>query len=266
MKVKSLTILVMAAFAVMLLSLPAHALYTGTVDVEINGFGANAGVGVWVSSDDDYDPTKFWTYEKRYSCAASGVYNYTKLGSTGEGNFLPDDFGGFCVELGAPRKNGTYDLVMPKDGPDPGTYSGGAMGTDKADLLRKLWGMAFEKAWYADESTQSQANKDAAEAFGVAVWEIVHERSGVYDVTNGSFLVTPWSWECQVNLGSDYVNQLIADAEQYGGSLPVLRIMTMCPTEDNGQDILVEIPEPGSVSMIAFSLMGMLVFFRRRRG
>lgn len=264
MRVRSLTILIMAAFAVMLFALPARALYTGTVDVEINGFGANAGVGVWVSCDDDYDPTKFWTYEKRYTCVTSGMYNYTKLGSTGEGNFLPDEFGGFCVELDAPRKNGTYNLVMPEDGPIPGDCGGGAMGTDKADLLRKLWGMAFDKAWYAPEGTQSQANNDAAEAFGIAVWEIVHERSGGYDVTDGSFMVSPLSWDCQINLGKDYVNQLIADAEQYGGPLPVLRIMSMWDREENGQDILVEIPEPGSVSMIAFGLVGMLVFFRRR--
>jgi hypothetical protein len=263
---KSLTILVMAAFAVMLFALPAHALYTGTVDVEIDGFGANAGVGMWVSCDDDYDPANPQTYEKKYLCVTSGIYSYIKLGSTGEGNFLPDRFGGFCVELDAPRENGTYNLIMPEDGPDPGVCAGGAMGTDKAELLRKLWGMAFDKAWYAPEATQSQANKDAAEAFGVAVWEIVHERSGLYDVTDGSCMVSPYIWDCQVNLGTDYVNQLIADAEQYGGPLPTLRIMSMCPTEENGQDILVEIPEPGSVSMIAFGLVGLLAFFRRRQG
>jgi len=260
-KMKGLTILTVTALAGMLFSLQAYAVYTGTVDLELNGYGAGGRVAFWASNDDNYDPTQYWTYEARFSSAQAGIYNQVKLSSTGEGDLLPDRFGGFCVEIGQQRMDGKYNVAFPKDAPDPGEYSGGAMGQEKATLLRKMWSMAFDDAWYERDYLQTAANNQAAEAFGVAVWEIVHERSDIYDVTDGSFLVSPWLWEDQVDLGNDYVNNLIADAMNYDGPLANLRVLT----SPEGQDILVEVPEPSTTVLMGSGLLMALGLFRRRK-
>jgi hypothetical protein len=264
---KKLTLLLLCFFTILICSLPANAVTVlGTIQIEENGLGACGKVGFWASTNDTYNPSNENSYEIRQSDVYCGVYDFTKISGTGEADLIPDEFGAVCVDVSQYRKNGNFNILMPEDAPDQNSYPGGPIGSGKADLLCKLWGMAFDDAWLAPYSTQSSDNKKNAEAFGFAVWEVVNERSGIYNVGSGSFMVAPSWYGKQLDLGNLYANQLIADAMNYTGEKADLRIITNAC----GQDFLVEvedheIPEPSAAFMIGTGVFGILAFLRKRR-
>jgi hypothetical protein len=264
---RKLSILTFVFLCVLLFSVSVKATTVlGTINMNENGLGACGKVGFWASTNDTYSPSNEYSYEIRQSDVYCGVYNFLKISGTGEADLIPDGFGAVCVDVGQYRRNGTFNIIMPEEAPDQNSYPGGPIGTAKADLLSKLWGMAFDDAWLGNYSSQSDINKKNAEAFGFAVWEIVNERSGVYDVANGSFMVAP-TWDGkQLDLGNSNVNQLIMDAVNYTGAKADLRVVTNAC----GQDFLVEveggeIPEPGALFMTLAGVFGILTLVRKRR-
>jgi len=263
-KVSVVAFLCLVATAFVAPSMAATVL--GTIEIEENGLGACGKVGFWASTNDSYNPSYQSTYEIKEDDVYCGVYNFQKISGTGDADLISELFGAVCVDVGQYRRNGDFHILNPEDAPDQNSYPGGPIGSEKADILSKLWGMAFDEGWLGNYSSQSSDNKKKAEAFGFAVWEIVNERSSFFDVARGSFKINS-SWDAkQLDLGNSYVNQLIEDAINYTGEKTDLRIITNAC----GQDFLVEvedgeIPEPGSVFMIAAGMLGMLGIMKRRK-
>ena len=176
----------------------------------------------------------------------TGVYSWTNAGGTGLGAMVPN--WGFCIELIQGPYNGWQDVVPLNEASDSTP-----MGTTKANYIRELWGRDFDPAW------TTGANRQLAEAFGAALWEIIYETDPVWDVTSGTgFHATGIEQAATANL---WLSQLDGDPAYFATNL----VATSSPY---GQDYLIQspgsviIPEPMTVIMLSLGALSML---RRRK-
>jgi hypothetical protein len=168
----------------------------------------------------------------------TGVYSWTNAGGTGLGTEVPN--WGFCIELTQEPYTGWQDVVPLDEASTP-------IGTTKANYIRELWGRDFDPTWITG------ANRQMAEAFGVALWEIIYETDPVWDVTSGTgFYATGIEQAATANL---WLSQLDGDTAYFANNL----VATSSPY---GQDYLVQIPEPMTVIMLG---LGALTVVRRRK-
>ena len=121
------------------------------------------------------------------------------------------------------------------------------MGMTKANYIRELWGRDFDPAWATGANTQM------AEAFNACIWEIIYETDPVWDVTSGTgFYATGIEQAATANL---WLSQLNGDTNYFANNL----VATSTP---DGQDYVVQIPEPATLSLLA---VGAAAFLRRRK-
>jgi len=232
--------------AVCVLVLPFAAARANTVDIVHDGYGA-------------YDVTLFWGAGYDGFDAMSGVYRLNKTGSTGTGDTWKNGLiPGFCIELQepAPKMTTTYSVVMPEDVYN--SYTGETLGTLKANYLRELWARYYDPAW-ASGSYTAQDNR-AAQAFAVAVWEIIYEKlpdspSG-WDVTiDGTAGLGGFRAE---NLDVETANKWLHSLTG-GGAKADLRVVVSC----GGPEYLVAVPEPATALLLG--LGGLFTVAGRRR-
>ncbi|MGD0573537.1 MAG: PEP-CTERM sorting domain-containing protein [Sedimentisphaerales bacterium] len=199
----------------------------GTVDVE-NHNNALSDIGtVWGGGLSDVT-------------GYTGVYSWNITGGTGLGTAVPD--WGFCIELTQGPYNGWQDVVPLEEADSPTP-----IGITKANYIRELWGRDFNPAW------TTGADKQMAEAFGAAIWEIIYETDPVWNVTSGTgFYATGIEQAATANL---WLSQLDGDPAYFANNL----VATSSP---DGQDYVVQIPEPFTVIMLGF---GALSIVRRRK-
>ncbi|MDD5135662.1 MAG: hypothetical protein PHP01_09685, partial [Phycisphaerae bacterium] len=173
-----------------------------------------------------------------------GIYSWTNQGGTGLGQFVPD--WGFCIELTQPPVNGWQEIIPLAEAPLPiEPIYGTPMGPVKADYIRELWGRFFDSDWITG------ADKEFAEAFNVALWEIIYETDSVWDVTSGAgFHATGIQ---QAAVANDWLGQLTGDSAYFENNLVAT---------NDGQDYLVLIPEPLT---IAFLSIGAALILPRRK-
>jgi hypothetical protein len=177
----------------------------------------------------------------------TGVYSWTNAGGTGLGTEVPN--WGFCIELIQGPYNGWQNVVPLNEASDSTP-----MGTTKANYIRELWGRDFDPTW------TTGANRQMAEAFGAALWEIIYETdinplTGKvnWDVTSGTgFHATGIEQAATANL---WLSQLNGDTAYFANNL-------VATSSLYGQDYLIQIPEPMTVIMMGF---GALSVMRRRK-
>jgi len=213
-----------------------------SVTMEHKGFGASDKIKIWGGGHKDKSIT-------------SGVFMFDKTAGTGTGELIDDGLlGGFCVDLRQRVAKGSnvYEVIMPQEGPRPVSLYG--MGEAKAGYLSELWGRYYDESWAAG-GKYSKDQKNKAEAFGAAVWEIVYEDVpgvvGGWDVRtdgtrgSGGFRAT----------GLDYqlANSWLASLDGTG-AMANLRVLS----HDSGQDFLVVVPEPATVALFAIGGVFML--------
>jgi hypothetical protein len=176
--------------------------------------------------------------------AYTGTYSWTNAGGTGLGTQVPN--WGFCIELTQGPYNGWQNVIPLAEAALPGT----PMGTTKANFIRELWGRDFNYNWITNPTT---ANKQLAEAFGAAVWEIIYETGSTWNVTSGTgFHATGIEQAATANL---WLSQLNGNTAYFANNL----VATSTPC---GQDYLVQIPEPATIGLLG---LGSLVLLRRKR-
>ncbi|MFM7783630.1 MAG: PEP-CTERM sorting domain-containing protein, partial [Gammaproteobacteria bacterium] len=113
--------------------------------------------------------------------------------------------------------------------------------------LRKMWG-----TYFADVDTQLEAA-----AFQIAIWELVVDAGGGYDLTSGNFV-----------LGSGQ-NALETKANEYLSGwdawAALLRLQDLGKNAQGGkQDLLVEVPVPGTLALLGIGLAALGAVRRKK--
>jgi hypothetical protein len=174
----------------------------------------------------------------------TGVYSWTTGATTGIGDYVPN--WGFCIELAQDALLGVENVISLNNAPQPAQY-GTPMETTKANYIRELWGRDFDPAW------ATGANKQTAEAFSFAIWEIIYETDPTWDVTSGAGFSTTDLTEGAI--ANTWLSQLNGDPAYFANNLIVI-------SSDTGQDYVVQIPEPATLSLLT---VGAAALLRRRK-
>jgi hypothetical protein len=182
--------------------------------------------------------------------ARAGIYNLTIRSGTTDFSLgdVGDTFLALCVDVANPITTNrvyTWTVVDPSDAPNPTTYSDGHINAAELLALQQLLG-AFPLS--------SVTTDQQAAALQAAVWEIVNESGGIYDVTSGNFIAGGV-------LNTVLANQMLATAASYQGPLPELKALTnRC-----AQDLIVIVPEPATLSILAGGMSVFAFHLRHRR-
>lgn len=234
-------LIVTVVLASVVLTSTASATILGTVNLQ-NHNNALSDVG------------KLWGGGLSGLYAYTGIYSWINAGGTGSGTDVPN--WGFCIELTQGPYTGWQDVIPLNEAPLPAQF-GTPMQTTKADYICELWDKHFDSSWL----TGGTANKQMAEAFGAAVWEIIYETLPAsplsWDVTAGTgFRATGIE---QAAIANDWLHQL-EGITTHSCNL----VATSAPT---GQDYLVQlpktppsVPEPATIVLLG---LGALVLLRK---
>jgi hypothetical protein len=172
--------------------------------------------------------------------AFTGVYSWTNAGGTGLGTAVPD--WGFCIELTQTPYTGWVDVIPLQEAPLPPLY-GSPMGMTKADAIRELWGRNFDSSWITGQ------NRQMAEAFSVAIQEIVYETDPVWNVSSGAGFYVGADVE-QAAIANTWLSELTGNSAYFANNLVAI-------STGDGQDYVVQIPEPATMCLVglgAFAL------------
>jgi hypothetical protein len=146
-----------------------------------------------------------------------------------------------------------------------------AIASDKAALISQLWALHYDHSWEADtliytneyisgEPAGTTENQEAL-AFSFAIYEIIYDYEGNMndlDLAGGRLesRVTKTNPPLSVGVAQSWLNGLV-DPGIYTG--PMAHLISL--SNDDKQDIIVEIPEPATMTML---VLGSLAFLRKR--
>lgn len=114
------------------------------------------------------------------------------------------------------------------------------------------------KALYGQYYSQIQGDSQKTAAFGLAVWELVWEDSGVWDITNGSGFSSPDVSESVSALVNSWLGNL--DISYAAG----VELVQLTPENSDKQSLVTVVPEPASLFIMAAGGMGLLMSRKRK--
>lgn len=199
--------------------------------------------------------------DTRWQSFIAGAVVLSRTGGTAELELLPDasNFIAFCLE---PREsislNSTYTWEVGDLTDAPTSLKG--MSPEQANQIRTVIALAYPT--FGDSLTPLMAV-----AIQVALWEIVEETSGTWDVTSGSIRFRNPS-----EAGALKMAQSLLDTIDQKGPYPDnLFALTL----SGNQDLLIQIartaentshaPEPATLSMLGLGLLALGVTKRKRK-
>ncbi|HLB72528.1 MAG TPA: PEP-CTERM sorting domain-containing protein [Sedimentisphaerales bacterium] len=241
---KKNVVTVLFVAVILYLTSGARACLKNTVEIEHDGYGASGMAELWGGGLNGAN-------------RHAGVYMLDKSGGAGEGDLWDDGWiGVFCIELSqsAPSYPKTYDVVMPQDAQNPTTFLGEKIGSEKAEYLSELWGRFFDEAWVTSESFTAEQNI-AAEAFAVAVWEIIYEdmpeSPTTWDVAvDGT--AGPLGFRCD-DVDISLANGMLHSLDGTGPKADLRAFTNGC-----SQDYIVEVPEPATILLLGLSSLALI--------
>jgi hypothetical protein len=194
-------------------------------------------VSLYADADGMYPP-----YEVVYNGGiVAGHYKQDITAATGSGTYIADPMLGFCIDmLQSPSYGSATYNVVPLPMP---TFIGASITAAKADLLEELWGR-----YYSPTMTGQQAAQ-----FQLAVWEIVFETSGVYDISTGSLRSNDYNWGTNMMLHS------------LDGTGPTANLVALTNLQYQDMITNLAVPAPGVIclSNIGVAAVGWLRSRRR---
>ncbi|MCA9290091.1 MAG: hypothetical protein KDA25_03120 [Phycisphaerales bacterium] len=212
-----------------------------TVDVNFVGVGLGRNVRIDLNSS------------AKNVFAGQLVHNFAN--GTGDCASLAGNVTTFCTELTQYVNGGVneFDCVQVEDAPNTNP-----MGTIRANAIGDLYAYAAG-AQFASASTN--ANKDLAAAFQIAVWEIANDydgTSGSLDLSSGTLKVTNTSGGALSAGISTQLSNLFSAVGLNAGFAGLRAV-----SNSSYQDQLVLIPLPAPV-LIGLAGLGAVVIRRRR--
>jgi hypothetical protein len=200
----------------------------------------------WTSTTVSYTNTVNPSHS-RTDYTSTGMSIFTKTFQTaGENPQLGSTFYAFCVDLNQTVSWGetnTYSLVNPANIPQPADNPDQPMGAAKANLLTH-----FFSAYYSSLFDGISDFNDRA-AFQLAVWEIVYEDSGSYNMSTGNLKAT--------GTALARANELLGGSWQDSSTNLSLVGLSHIPTGQlggDGQDFVTVVPAPGAAVLIGLGL------------
>jgi hypothetical protein len=218
----------------------------------------------------------------------AGVFNWEVVTNNTGYNF-GSTIQSFCIELTqftdtvGGSSTSSFNLVNPANAPN--SSPPGGMGPVRASLLGSLYGQFYNqvKAVIAGFSstlthdngsfTNVSANQAAA-AFQVAIWEIVHEdQAGIDDdnlssfvgklsATNnaGTFFITSNN-STVINIANAFLTDVMAEI---GNTLSTFGGLSAMTSPDN-QDQIIVVPVPAPAALAGLGLIGIVALRRRMK-
>ena len=183
---------------------------------------------------------------------STGMFSFTGQPGTQVGLLL-GPFDAFCIEpreFVSPGSTYTYDFSDLA----AGATNIGGMGVTKANFIRELFGRYYPVIG-------ATLDAEHASALQIAIWEIVRETSGTFDVSNGSVVFSNPQDPAALNDAQAYLSSLTGTGP-FAENLYAL-------TAIGAQDVLVqvEIPEPveSFATGLALIALGLMAMARRRQ-
>lgn len=183
----------------------------------------------------------------------TGLHEYAGAGGFKTYNLSTDPnqqnaFQSFCVDI----FSSFSFAVSSNDTLQPATIISSQAATD----LAQLYSNHHEQV----DSTGSSAANEAA--FQLAVWEIVNEGSGSYDLSNGDFRAAGTGG----TLAQTWLSELTGSYSESGYTANIWTVDSMISGRGHAQDVVVftAVPEPETYAMILVGL-GLLGFSARRK-
>jgi hypothetical protein len=219
----------------------AQSVWASQGTVSATYLGATAGPGSIVSLYIDRDGT-YPPYEVSTDFTRAGYLVEQINSATGLGTEIANPLWAFSIDaIQSPSYNNSamYEVVDLTEAPNP-TVIGMTMTSERAALLEELWGRYHSTTMTADQ----------AAAFQLAVWELVYETSGTYDISAGS-------------VRSDSLNaETNALLDSLDGAGPKASLVAL--TSPIYQDLLAEVPAPGALALGSLG-MGLIGWLRSRK-
>jgi opacity protein-like surface antigen len=181
-----------------------------------------------------------------YSTVGAGRLAFTKTAGNLPG--LSDStIYTFCIEPQEYVQNVTiYNVV----GLQNGNTAQGGIGNTKADAIAQLLAR-FRPVIKGAITTQ------AAQALQIAIWEIVRETSGVWNVGQGLARFQSASASGALTLAQSYLDALTANGPRLGNIVGLSAF--------GAQDQLAQVPEPAMLGLFGLGALGLFAARRRKK-
>jgi hypothetical protein len=203
----------------------------------------------------------YWTsvtiYETHYMPSGEATATGMSVFTTSDPVFGPS-FNAFCVDITGHVSWGatnTYEVVDLATIPQPDNGADEPMDPAKAQRLGQFFSVNYASLF------DGTADNIDREAFQLAVWEIVYEDSGTYDVSNGAN-----KGEFYTNLAGNNAIATRANAMLNGVNYDTQTVtVSLAGLErvDGGQDFVTVVPVPAAAGLVAIGL-GLVGWFKRR--